>query len=313
MKNILVIVGHRGIGDLIYHLPLLRSLHQTYKKKIVLISNKINKAKDVYRYEKFYSEILEFDHNRYSFIKSINKILTFKNLINSFNPSLTILTSNASRLAIPVHFSNSKKKIIFDKKKFFLIRNKGSILLTSSEKLHDHTKKLALKSNFINNFYLDTSEIKRIKIKDTYLKKILINLDSHHDQNNWKIENFINLIKIFLTYNFKIFINFSPSKFEYFNAHLNEFFNNNKITLIYKKNITEIIEIINFCDVVIGNESGPICLGASLKKEVHSIYLPKHTKPESQIINKEIKYYNIDLLTDEKIKNEILRSVTNKN
>ena len=68
MKNILVIVGHRGIGDLIYHLPLLRSLHQTYKKKIVLISNKINKAKDVYRYEKFYSEILEFDHNRYSFI-----------------------------------------------------------------------------------------------------------------------------------------------------------------------------------------------------------------------------------------------------
>ena len=115
MKNILVIVGHRGIGDLIYHLPLLRSLHQTYKKKIVLISNKINKAKDVYRYEKFYSEILEFDHNRYSFIKSINKILTFKNLINSFNPSLTILTSNASRLAIPVHFSNSKKKIIFDK------------------------------------------------------------------------------------------------------------------------------------------------------------------------------------------------------
>ena len=113
MKNILVIVGHRGIGDLIYHLPLLRSLHQAYKKKIVLISNKINKAKDVYRYEKFYSEILEFDHNRYSFIKSINKILTFKNLINSFNPSLTILTSNASRLAIPVHFSNSKKKNYF--------------------------------------------------------------------------------------------------------------------------------------------------------------------------------------------------------
>ena len=64
---------------------------------------------------------------------------------------------------------------------------------------------------------------------------------------------------------------------------------------------------------MIGNESGPICLGASLKKEVHSIYLPKHTRPESQIINKEINYYNTDLLTDEKITNEILRSITNKN
>ena len=237
----------------------------------------------------------------------------FKNLINSFNPSLTILTSNSSRLAIPVHFSNSKKKIVFDKKKLFLIRNKDNVLLTSSEKLHNHTKKLNLESNFINNFYLDSAEIKRVKINDNFLKKILINLDSHHDQNNWKIENFINLIKIFLTYHFKIFINFSPSKFEYFNTHLNEFFNNNKITLIYKKNITEIIEIINFCDVVIGNESGPICLGASLKKEVHSIYLPKHTRPESQIINKEINYYNADLLTDEKITNEILRSIMNKN
>ena len=113
MKNILVIIGHRGIGDLIYHLPLLRSLYQTYKKKIILISNKISKAKDVYRYEKFYSEILEFDNNRYSFTKSITKILTFKNLISSFNPGLTILTSNSSRLAIPVHFSNSKKKNYF--------------------------------------------------------------------------------------------------------------------------------------------------------------------------------------------------------
>tara|TARA_B100000780_G_C21102361_1_gene444914 strand:+ start:1036 stop:1977 length:942 start_codon:yes stop_codon:yes gene_type:complete len=312
MKNILVIIGHRGIGDLIYHLPLLRSLHQTYKKKIILISNKVNKAKDVYRYEKFYSEILEFDHNRYSFTKSINKILTFKSLINSFNPDLTILTSNSSRLVIPVYFSNSKKKIIFDKKKFFLITNKGNTLLTSSEKLHKHTKKLCLESNFINNFYLDSTEIKRVKINDDYSKKIFINLDSHHDQNNWKIENFINLIKIFLTYDFKIFINFSPSKFEYFNVHLNEFLNNNKITLIYKKNITEIIEIINFCDVVVGNESGPICLGASLKKEVHSIYLPKHTRPESQIINKEINYYNADLLNGEKITNEILRSIINK-
>ena len=34
-----------------------------------------------------------------------------------------------------------------------------------------------------------------------------------------------------------------------------------------------------------GNESGPVCLGASLKKEVHSIYIPTHTLPESKIIN----------------------------
>ena len=31
-KKILVIIGARGIGDLIYHLPLLRSLHLTHKQ-----------------------------------------------------------------------------------------------------------------------------------------------------------------------------------------------------------------------------------------------------------------------------------------
>ena len=36
-KNILVIIGGRGIGDLIYHLPLLKSLYKTYKKRIYIL------------------------------------------------------------------------------------------------------------------------------------------------------------------------------------------------------------------------------------------------------------------------------------
>ena len=56
----------------------------------------------------------------------------------------------------------------------------------------------------------------------------------------------------------------------------------------------KIMEIINSCKFVVGNETGPICLGASLKKEVHSIYLPIHTKPESQIIKNDNFYYNAD-------------------
>ena len=33
MKKTLVIIAARGMGDLIYHLPLLRSLYESYKKK----------------------------------------------------------------------------------------------------------------------------------------------------------------------------------------------------------------------------------------------------------------------------------------
>ena len=42
-KKILVIIGARGIGDLIYHLPLLRSLHLTHRRKLIILSNKKGK------------------------------------------------------------------------------------------------------------------------------------------------------------------------------------------------------------------------------------------------------------------------------
>ena len=69
---------------------------------------------------------------------------------------------------------------------------------------------------------------------------------------------------------------------------------------------------IESCNFVIGNETGPICLGASLKKEVHSIYLPIHTKPESQIIKGKTFYYNVDEENDETIINKIMSSVLKK-
>ena len=73
------------------------------------------------------------------------------------------------------------------------------------------------------------------------------------------------------------------------------------------------MNIINTCRFIIGNETGPICLGASLKKEVHSIYLPRHTRPESQIINDKTFYYNTEKESDEmiieKITNNILRKI----
>ena len=90
--------------------------------------------------------------------------------------------------------------------------------------------------------------------------------------------------------------------------------NSDKITLTYNKSISEIIQIINLCDFVIGNESGPICLGASYKKEVHSIYLPIHTKPESQIISNKTIYYNTEKerKTAQKVLDEISFTATDR-
>ena len=70
-----------------------------------------------------------------------------------------------------------------------------------------------------------------------------------------------------------------------------------------------IIQIINLCDFVVGNESGPICLAASYKKEVHSIYIPIYTQPESKIINDKTFYYNTQIESDEVIASKIMKSL----
>ena len=77
-KKILVIIGARGIGDLIYHLPLLKSLYKTFGKKIYILSNKVNQAKEVFKNEIFYKKIIEFDNHRYGFLKTINNFFDFK-------------------------------------------------------------------------------------------------------------------------------------------------------------------------------------------------------------------------------------------
>jgi len=306
MNKIIVISGARGIGDLIYQLPLLRSLYLTYKTKLILISNEVNKSKEVYKYEEFYSEIINFDNTRYSIFKTLGKIKLFLNLLNKYESDLLILTSNATRLMLPVYLSNAKKKIIFGTRKFILIKDKTNNHLTNCEKLIAYTKKLNLKIRN-NSFFLNSPKIQNV-YPNIDNNRIFISIDSHHDQNNWSIENFIKITKILIQRNKKIFFNFSPTK-KYLLDKIPELIkNDDNCVFVYQKSITELIEIINSCSVIIGNESGPICLGASLKKKVHSIYIPIHTMPESQAIRGDVTYYNTDLIEDNEIIKKILES-----
>ena len=303
-KKILVIIGGRGIGDLIYHLPLLKSLYKTYKKKIFILSNKTNQARQVYKNENFYRKIIEFDSKRVGIIKTIKYIFNLKKLINSLDPESIYLTSNTKRLSIPVMLSSANKKIIFGSGKFIINKDNSLNHLTFSEKILKYTSELNL-NEIENSFSLNQKKLIKKKNKQ---KKFFFVLDSHHDQNNWPTENFIKLIKKLYKKN-KIYVNFSPDKKFFLNFFSNDIKKSKNVYFTYKKNISEIINIIYSCDVIVGNETGPICLGSALKKKVHAIYTPLHTLPESKVINKKNKYYNTYTLKPETIIKKILNSV----
>ena len=310
MKKSMVIIAARGIGDLIYHLPLLRSLYESNKEKVIIISNKVNHSKEIYKYETFYEKIMYFDNNRFSLLKTLKTINNLKNLINQFNVDQLILTASPRRLMAPVYLSKVKKKIIFGGGNFLFTKNNKYNYLTHSEKImkYPYDLQLPVKNN---NFFLKSDQLEKNDLSGTN-NGIFITLDSHHDQNNWEINNYIKIILKLISYDVKIFINFSPKKLHFLEKIPKEISGSNKVLFTHNKSILEIMKIINSCKFVVGNETGPICLGASLKKEVHSIYLPIHTRPESQIINNDNFYYNADNEENESIIEKITSRILKK-
>ena len=294
IKKIIVIIPYRGIGDAIFHIPLLRALFAKYRKKLIIISNKVNHSSEIFKNEIFYDKIVNFDFTRGSILNYIKSAFKLLKIINNFNSDLLILTDPSSRIAIPALLSNSKKKVIAG---LLSVRNLLQKKINFRKKfltsnLFILKKRLKLK-NYNNQYRIKIKEAKKSykNKKFKYKMKLFFNIDSHHNHNNWGVKNFDFLITECLKYSSKIFINFSPRNIKMKYDFSFKIKNNKNVIFTYKEKINKIIRLINECDVIVGNESGPICIGASLNKKVYSLYSKKFSRPESRPISKNIKYY----------------------
>jgi ADP-heptose:LPS heptosyltransferase len=289
-KKIVIIIPYRGIGDIIFHLPLLRGLYKKYRSKLTVITNSTNKAKILLKNEKCINKIYYIDFTRENQIK--NSYFFLKRL-NDFNSDLSVLTAPTKRLIIPLLISNSKKKIFYKKSN---IQDLAKYIFYQSQNIFSEI-------NFNRNYQL------KVKNNLIFNNVLFVNIDSHHDQNNWGEENFINLIKKVLKKNKikKIYINFAPSKINKFKKIFDNFNKEKKIFFTYKEKFEEIISYINQSKIIIGNESGPMCIGAALNKKVISIYHPEHTNKSSLIINKKVNFINTKQISAKKIISKILK------
>ena len=275
-KKIILVIPYRGIGDLIFHLPLLRGLYRKYKSKIIVITNSSNKAKLILKKE---FSIKKIEYINFQREKQIKNSFLFLKKINDFKADICVLTAPTRRLIIPLLMSNVKKKVFFKKDK---VRDLSKYIISQSIKIFEDI-------NFIKKYDLKFS---KTKIKG---KKVFLSIDSHHNQNNWRED---------------YFIKFAPNKKNEFKKILKKFSKNKKIHFTYGEKFEKIITIINNCSFIVGNESGPACLGASMGKNVFSIYDPKHTPNlSSKIINKKITYFNSKKLNVDSIIKKLVSKI----
>ena len=191
--------------------------------------------------------------------------------------------------------TNVKNKIFFKKNN---IKDLSKYIINQSIKEFPNI-------NFVKKYDLTFNKKKIEK------HKIFLSIDSHHDQNNWNESNFIDLTYELLKNDNikKIYINFSPTKTKLFDKIYKKFLKNKKIFFTFNQKFNKIINIINNCSTIIGNESGPACLGASYGKNVFSIYNPNTTNLSSKIINKKIMYFNTKILKSKNIIKKISKNI----
>ncbi len=289
--KILVVSPYRGIGDLIFHLPLLRYLKKKYKVKSNLITVHNSKAKIILKGENLVSKVIYGDFNRQNVL---GKIIKLKNEINKINSDLTVLSASSKRLKASLILSNSNKKISFSKStekdlsKYIYKETKKKFNLKKLEKNYKLTSKTVLKKN----------------------KKIFLNIDSFHNQNNWGEQNYITLINNIIKKKGKLFINFSPRNKKKFLSMISLMKKKSNIEFTYNKNFKYVLKTIRDCSYIIGNESGPICLGAAFRKKVLSIYNPKTTPKSSKTIYNKVSFINSSKLKNAAIQKKIIKFIS---
>ena len=88
--KIVLIIPYRGIGDLIFHIPLIRGLSQKFNTKINILTNKVNKAKNLLKNE---LSIKKIEYISFERENQIRNSFEFYKKVNSFNSDISILTA----------------------------------------------------------------------------------------------------------------------------------------------------------------------------------------------------------------------------
>ena len=282
-SNIAVNYRHSAIGEVLWMLPIIKSISEHHKKKIILFTRPETKAKVLLENENYIKEIiyLPFRKGIYQF----KEILLQTSILKKKNINYFYVLEEIVRPCLAARLAGVKNIFGYGKKKQRKYLTQSKYLNDNIYNKHEYVrgfkflKLLKIKHTNIKkvNISLNFNKLKKTKKKySKFKKKIFLALQASEKFRTWPIGYFIELVNLILSNNQKyiIFLLCDKSFFEQLKKIKLKIKKNkiSKILSLEKYSFDKIKYLMKISDFYVGCDSGPAMLSDYLGTKTFVLY-----------------------------------------
>lgn len=257
--KVLVIQQRYGIGDMVIFSPYIQAISKKCGVPVSILAKKSSKASEIFSEDNSVNEIIDLEKSLDTirgFFK-ISKILKEKNFdrVYIFNGSLryNLIAKHAGIKSIFQYPLFTSKDIIFQTAKIFTENSIGEIVDTQPS--------------------IKTDKKKSDMIFDKNYKHIILGLSASGETKRWGVNNFVKVTnKVSREYKCKFYLAGGSSDQKIIDEFISKSESKNFFSFT-NLNIKEIISIIKYADLYLGNDTGFMHISSALGVRCIGIFI----------------------------------------
>ena len=257
--KVLVIQQRYGIGDMVIFSPYIQAISKKCGVPVSILAKKSSKASEIFSEDNSVNEIIDLEKSLDTirgFFK-LSKILKEKNFdrVYIFNGSLryNLIAKHAGIKSIFQYPLFTSKDIIFQTAKIFTENSIGEIVDTQPS--------------------IKSDKKKSDMIFDKNYKHIILGLSASGETKRWGVNNFVKVTnKVSREYKCKFYLAGGPSDQKIIDEFISKSESKNFFSLT-NLNIKEIISIIKYADLYLGNDTGFMHISSALGVRCIGIFI----------------------------------------
>ena len=257
--KVLVIQQRYGIGDMVIFSPYIQAISKKCGVPVSILAKKSSKASEIFSEDNSVNEIIDLEKSLDTirgFFK-LSKILKEKNFdrVYIFNGSLryNLIAKHAGIKSIFQYPLFTSKDIIFQTAKIFTENSIGEIVDTQPS--------------------IKTDKKKSDMIFDKNYKHIILGLSASGETKRWGVNNFVKVTnKVSREYKCKFYLAGGSSDQKIIDEFISKSESKNFFSFT-NLNIKEIISIIKYADLYLGNDTGFMHISSALGVRCIGIFI----------------------------------------